>query len=81
MVILSAEFYDIDSSRKLFFFTFAQHVSLTIPHAIYTGYPISYRKYILKITQPSQYEYTKLQYRFAVISGAPSTMVTLLLYS
>ena len=34
---------------------------------------ISYRKYILQITQPSEYRYAKLQYRFAVISGSPST--------
>ena len=33
---------------------------------------IYYRKYILKITQPSQYRCTQLQYRFAVISEAPS---------
>ena len=32
-----------------------------------------YRKYILLITQPSQYRYAKLQYRYAVISGSPST--------
>ena len=32
---------------------------------------IYYRKYILEITQPSQYRYTQLQYRFAVISEAP----------
>ena len=31
-----------------------------------------YRKYILQITQPSQYRYTQLQYTFAVISEAPS---------
>ena len=31
-----------------------------------------YRKYILQITQPSQYRSTQLQYRFAVISDAPS---------
>ena len=31
-----------------------------------TGLPRSYRKYKLKITQPSQYDYAKLQYRFAV---------------
>ena len=37
-----------------------------------TGWSISYRKYILQITQPSQYRYAKLQYRFAVISGSPS---------
>ena len=30
----------------------------------------SYRKYILQITQPSQYRYAKLQYRFAVTSGS-----------
>ena len=30
------------------------------------------RKYILQITQYSQYRYAKLQYRFAVISGSPS---------
>jgi len=33
---------------------------------------ISYRKYKLQITQPSQYRCTQLQYRFAVISDAPS---------
>ena len=33
---------------------------------------ISYRKYILKITQPSKYRCTQLQYRFARISEAPS---------
>ena len=36
------------------------------------GWSKSYRKYILQITQPSQYRYAKLQYRFAVISGSPS---------
>ena len=35
---------------------------------------IYYRKYMLQIMQPSQYRYTQLQYRFAVISEAPSTM-------
>ena len=35
---------------------------------------LSYRKYILQIKQPSQYKYTKLQYSFAVISGAPSIL-------
>ena len=34
-----------------------------------TGWPKSYRNYILQITQPSQYRYSILQYRFAVISG------------
>ena len=33
---------------------------------------ISYRKYILQITQPSQYRCAQLQYRFAVISEALS---------
>ena len=42
-------------------------------HDANTGWSISYRKYILKITQPSQYRYAKLQYRFAVISGSPSS--------
>ena len=37
-----------------------------------TGWPRSYRKYILQIRQPSQYGYAKLQYRFAVTSGSPS---------
>ena len=41
-------------------------------YCIPTGWSISYRKYILQITQPSQYRYAKLQYRFAVISGSPS---------
>ena len=36
-----------------------------------TGWPRSYRKYILQITQPSQYGYAKLQYRFTVTSGWP----------
>ena len=42
-------------------------------HDANTGWSISYRKYILKITQPSQYRYAKLQFRFAVISGSPSS--------
>ena len=37
-----------------------------------TGWPRSYRKYILQITQPSLYGYAKLHYRFAVTSGSPS---------
>ena len=40
----------------------------------YTGWPRSYRKYILQITPPSQYGYATLQYRFAVTSGSPSNM-------
>ena len=39
-----------------------------------TGWPRSYRIYQLQITQPSQYGSAKLQYRFAVISGSPSTI-------
>ena len=35
-------------------------------------YRANYREYILQITQPSQYRCTQLQYRFAVISEAPS---------
>ena len=38
-----------------------------------TRWPGSYRKYIMQITQPSQYGYAKLQYRFAVTSWSPST--------
>ena len=38
----------------------------------FTGWPRSYRKYILQITQTSQYRYAKLQYRFSVTSGSPS---------
>ena len=33
---------------------------------------IYYRKYILQITQPSQYRCTELHYGFAVISETPS---------
>ena len=40
--------------------------------AFHTGSPRSYRKHILQITQPSQYRYAKLQYRFAVTSGSTS---------
>ena len=36
----------------------------------------SYRKYILKITQPSQYGYAKLQYGFVVTSGSLSMVAT-----
>ena len=36
-----------------------------------TGWPRRYRKYILQITQPSQYRYTKSPYRFAVTAGWP----------
>ena len=38
----------------------------------YTGWPRSYRKYILQITQPSQSGYAKSQYRYAVVSWSPS---------
>ena len=41
---------------------------------IYTGCPISYRQYILKVTQPSQYKYKKIRYRFAVIPRSPSIL-------
>ena len=43
-----------------------------------TGWDISYRKYILRITQPCQYRYTKLQYRFAVTSWSPSMYLNIL---
>ena len=33
---------------------------------------MSYRKYILQITHPSQSKCSQLQYKFAVISEAPS---------
>ena len=39
---------------------------------------IDYRKYILQITQPSQYRYSQLQYRFAVISEAPGNLANIL---
>ena len=39
---------------------------------VFTWAPRSYRKYILQVTQPSQYIYANLQYRFAVTSGSPS---------
>ena len=39
----------------------------------HTGWARNYRKYILQITQPSQYRFAKLKYRFAVTSGSPST--------
>ena len=40
----------------------------------YTWRSIYYRKYVLQITQPSQYRYTQLQYRFALIYEAPSIL-------
>ena len=49
--------------------------TMIILKSMYWACTISYRKYILQITQTSQYKYTKLQYRFAVISGAPSSRV------
>ena len=42
---------------------------------VYTDRFTYYRKYILQITQPSQYICTQLQYRFAVISEAPSRFI------
>ena len=42
-----------------------------------TGWARSYRKYLLQITQPSQYWYAKIQYRFAVTSGSPSSIILL----
>ena len=39
-----------------------------------TGWPRSYRIYILQITQNSQYRYADLKYTFAVTSGSPSSM-------
>ena len=39
---------------------------------------IYYRKYLLQITQPSQPRCTQLQYRFAVISEAPSTFISVI---
>ena len=48
-------------------------IDVTIRERIsYTGWPRSYHKYILQITQPSQYRYAKLHYSFAVTSGSPS---------
>ena len=43
----------------------------------YTERFMSYRKYVLQITQPSQNGCTQLQYRFAVISEAPSNITTM----
>ena len=40
----------------------------------YTKCFIYYRKSLLQITQPSQYRCTSIQYIFAVISEAPSTL-------
>ena len=40
---------------------------------------INYRRYILGITQPSQYRCTQLQYRFAVISDSPSKSTKVLI--
>ena len=41
---------------------------------------ISYCKYILQITQPYQYRCTQLQYRFALISEAPSKLLKSLFF-
>ena len=40
----------------------------------YTKRSIYYRKYTLQKPQPSKNRYTQLQYRFAVISEAPSRL-------
>ena len=48
---------------------------------LYTERSIYYRKYILQITQPSQNRFTLLQYRFAVISEAPSILKHRLIYN
>ena len=47
-------------------------MSTEFPNIYSTEGFISYRKYILQITQPSQYRCTQLQYRFAEISETPS---------
>ena len=56
-----------------------QNPSRTQRHALRSWqvlpYIIYYRKFILQITQPSQYRCTQLQYRCAVISEAPSTFL------
>ena len=49
------------------------NISLRVLEDLRTKRSIYYRKYILQIKQPSQYRYTQSQYRFAVISEAPST--------
>ena len=51
------------------------HKSMNPIQTRYTGWPRSYRKYILQITPPSQYGYAKLQHRFAVTSGSPSILL------
>ena len=43
------------------------------PVFLSTGWPRSYHKYILQIMQPAQYRCAKLQYRFAVTAGSPSS--------
>ena len=48
------------------------HGRFNIHTFMIAGWPRSYRKYILQITQLSQYRYAKLQHRFAVTSGSPS---------
>ena len=53
-------------------------VTTSLHTLIHTESFISYRIYILQITQPSQCRCTQLQYRFAVIFEAPS--MTLLPY-
>ena len=58
--------------KKLYFWVIYISFSLSLPN---TGWPRSYHKYMLQITQHSQYGYAKLQYRFAVTSGSPSTII------
>ena len=59
------------NNAKLLF----KRIILSIDHD--TECFIYYHKYILQIPQPSQYGCTQLQYRFAVISEAPSNITTM----
>ena len=52
----------------------ALKLSKRVQEMVLTERFISYRKYTLQISQPSQYRCTQLQYRFAVISEAPSML-------
>ena len=65
---------DLNNCLKQIKLPISLHACAPISQLPSTGWPISYRKYILQITQPSQCKVTKLQYRFVVISGAPSTL-------
>ena len=55
-----------------------KYTTTRIPKQDDTDCFIYYSKYILKIMQPSQYRCMQLQYRFAVTSEAPSSMVIVL---